>query len=330
MKEGPPYHYSAEDIQRYIQGKMNPEEMHALEKAALEDPFLADAIEGIREMQPDLDADLAELTTRLSERTKQKTVKVNRFTVIAAAALVISISLAAWLFFRESDTPQIAKLEETQAIVTPDSGSAASASSVETSADSAASEGQAPAATKISPEPSIAAAPKKTDSKTGSKTAPTPAATSTNPTAALADLELNKSEAPMAKKTMAAPVKDQKEAEITMASKEVSKAQAKSTTPVRFETLEMAQTAEPVTGWSAFAKYIASNMQRPTGASAGIHGTVPMTFVVSPDGSISDVRVEKSLHPEYDKEAVRLLQGGPKWKAKNSENPVRAKYVLVF
>jgi hypothetical protein len=40
--------------------------------------------------------------------------------------------------------------------------------------------------------------------------------------------------------------------------------------------------------------------------------------------------VEKSLHPDYDKEAVRLLQGGPKWKAKNSENPVRAKYVLVF
>jgi outer membrane biosynthesis protein TonB len=314
---------------------MAPAEMHAMEKAALEDPFLADAIEGIREMQPDLNADLAALNTRISERTKQKTVKVNRFTVIAAAALIISISLAAWLFFRESDTPQIAKLEETPPAVTHDSGSgAASAATESQSADSAATVAQAPSATTVSPEPSVASAKtatsKKSEPNAGAKTTPPAAATATNPTASAADLELNKADAPVAKKAMAAPVKDEKETELAMASKEVSKAKAKSTTPVRFETLEMAQTAEPVTGWSAFAKYIASNMQRPTGASAGMHGTVPMTFVVSPDGSISDVRVEKSLHPDYDKEAVRLLQGGPKWKAKNSENPVRAKYVLVF
>ncbi|MGE5106343.1 MAG: carboxypeptidase-like regulatory domain-containing protein, partial [Sphingobacteriales bacterium] len=38
--------YTAEDIQRYLQGKMTPQEMHALEKASLDDEFLADAIEG--------------------------------------------------------------------------------------------------------------------------------------------------------------------------------------------------------------------------------------------------------------------------------------------
>lgn len=38
--------YSAGDIQRYLQGKMTPQEMHALEKAALDDELLADAIEG--------------------------------------------------------------------------------------------------------------------------------------------------------------------------------------------------------------------------------------------------------------------------------------------
>ena len=41
--------YSFEDIQRYLQGKMSAAEMHALEKAALQDPFLSDAIEGYRE-----------------------------------------------------------------------------------------------------------------------------------------------------------------------------------------------------------------------------------------------------------------------------------------
>jgi len=39
-------HYSASDIQRYLNGEMSAREMFDLEKAALEDPFLADAIEG--------------------------------------------------------------------------------------------------------------------------------------------------------------------------------------------------------------------------------------------------------------------------------------------
>ncbi len=38
--------YSKADIEKYLQGKMSASEMHALEKAALQDPFLADAIEG--------------------------------------------------------------------------------------------------------------------------------------------------------------------------------------------------------------------------------------------------------------------------------------------
>jgi hypothetical protein len=38
--------YGVEEIRRYAEGKMSPEEMHAIEKAALDDPFLADAIDG--------------------------------------------------------------------------------------------------------------------------------------------------------------------------------------------------------------------------------------------------------------------------------------------
>lgn len=42
-------HYSLEAIEAYLTGKLSPAEMHAMEKAALQDPFLADAIEGFRE-----------------------------------------------------------------------------------------------------------------------------------------------------------------------------------------------------------------------------------------------------------------------------------------
>src|SRR5687768_6363785 len=38
--------FTAQDIERYYNGKMSSLEMHQLEKAAMEDPFLADALEG--------------------------------------------------------------------------------------------------------------------------------------------------------------------------------------------------------------------------------------------------------------------------------------------
>jgi hypothetical protein len=41
--------FTAEDIRKYLSGKLTPVEMHAIEKAALEDPFLAEAIEGLSE-----------------------------------------------------------------------------------------------------------------------------------------------------------------------------------------------------------------------------------------------------------------------------------------
>lgn len=47
MKHNPTnINYTAADIQQYLAGKMTPMEMNALEKAALDDPFLQEAIEG--------------------------------------------------------------------------------------------------------------------------------------------------------------------------------------------------------------------------------------------------------------------------------------------
>jgi len=54
-------HYSVADIERYLQGRMNAKEMHDIERAALQDPFLADAIEGYR------DASFSETNKHLDE-----------------------------------------------------------------------------------------------------------------------------------------------------------------------------------------------------------------------------------------------------------------------
>ena len=65
--------YSASDIQKYLRGELSAPEMHRMERAALEDPFLSDALEGMEIHQshpssPSLAQDLDELQQRLDRR----------------------------------------------------------------------------------------------------------------------------------------------------------------------------------------------------------------------------------------------------------------------
>ena len=70
-------HYSTADIQKYLEGKLSAVEMHVMEKAALDDPFLADAIEGVQEhlkhsKAASFNADLESLEKRLQEKVAGK------------------------------------------------------------------------------------------------------------------------------------------------------------------------------------------------------------------------------------------------------------------
>lgn len=65
--------YSAADIRRYLNGKMNRDEMYALEKQAAEDPFLADAIEGYTGITLEAaETDLALIREQLGNSGKQE------------------------------------------------------------------------------------------------------------------------------------------------------------------------------------------------------------------------------------------------------------------
>ena len=67
-------------------------------------------------------------------------------------------------------------------------------------------------------------------------------------------------------------------------------------------------------GQGAMYDFIARNIQYPKVAEEnGVQGRVIVTFIVKKDGSLSDVRVAKSVDPALDKEAVRLVESMPKW-----------------
>jgi len=65
------------DIERYLKGELTPAEMHALERNALSDPFLAEALEGAAGIPTDeLEADLHALQASLKERIQSPREKV--------------------------------------------------------------------------------------------------------------------------------------------------------------------------------------------------------------------------------------------------------------
>lgn len=56
------------------------------------------------------------------------------------------------------------------------------------------------------------------------------------------------------------------------------------------------------------------NLQYPESSEKkGIEGKVYVLFNVEKDGTITDVKVGKSVDPDLDQEAVRLVKGMPKW-----------------
>ena len=83
-------------------------------------------------------------------------------------------------------------------------------------------------------------------------------------------------------------------------------------------------------GPSALMQYLSSNIKYPVVAEEnGVQGRVVCTFVVEKDGSITDVRVVKSVDPSLDKEAVRVVKSMPKWiPGKQNGSAVRVKYTV--
>lgn len=76
--------------------------------------------------------------------------------------------------------------------------------------------------------------------------------------------------------------------------------------------------------------WLSKNLRYPPIAEEnGIKGRVVCQFVVERDGSITDIKVVRSVDPSLDKEAVRVIKAMPKWiPGKQNGSSVRVKFTL--
>lgn len=113
--------YTAVDIEKYHKGLLSAKERHDMEKAALDDPFLADALEGYAVADANIPEDINDLKERLAEKTQGAKVVAMKgssktsFPWLRIAALVIIIAglglLANQFLFTNKKSNNIAKLD---------------------------------------------------------------------------------------------------------------------------------------------------------------------------------------------------------------------------
>ena len=81
-------------------------------------------------------------------------------------------------------------------------------------------------------------------------------------------------------------------------------------------------------GDAALMEFLRKNVVYPVVAQEnGVQGRVVISFVVERDGSITDVKVARSVDPSLDREAARVVKSMPNWiPGKQNGSSVRVKY----
>lgn len=79
---------------------------------------------------------------------------------------------------------------------------------------------------------------------------------------------------------------------------------------------------EPADGWDNYDTYLVNNLDVPDEIKTkqDASGQVQVSFEVNKEGEPVKIKIEKSLCGKCDKEAIRLIKNGPKWKRNANKN----------
>ncbi|NHB67339.1 M56 family metallopeptidase [Perlabentimonas gracilis] len=77
-----------------------------------------------------------------------------------------------------------------------------------------------------------------------------------------------------------------------------------------------------------FLEYISKNLQYPEiAADNGIQGRVIMSFIIEPDGRLTNAKILRGADPSLDKEALRVVESSPVWTpGTQRDEPVRVSF----
>jgi len=311
-------------IQQYLQGAMDKEGMHELEKQALDEPFLSDALDGYCLItEPDHGLSILQLQLHRRIMLQQENKKVfdlswQRLSVAAAAA-VMFIS-AGVLFWMNNQVP-VKKLaynnKQTEVVLSKADTLAADRTTVNIAQTSLEAKSVPSLATVDSSN--VAAKPELKTTTENSKRDDAATITSQVENSAVAnDLSLNininqdnsRLSLPNSKVLDSAQVAPEASGLKNTSTENISRFSANSSN-LKLNALISAQ---PINGWDLYKKYIQDEVANST-ASLNEKGNVIVGFKVDDQGKLSNLKILKSLSAKADSLALKIVRSGPAWKA---------------
>ncbi|KIO78360.1 hypothetical protein TH53_04010 [Pedobacter lusitanus] len=305
-------------LEDYLDGKLDSKAMHKIEKQALEDPFVAQALAGLSESPGRAVQNVSLLQQQLYERiarqqeTKRETVFTWQRLSVAAAAAVMFISVSIMFFMKDREKRnELARTrpEKVEVNIAPLPGQAVIdsakndiyASNVPAKRTKEAVTGQPDLKKEIQGE---VVAMDRVVQPYAIQSAPVRIGDST-----VVPVQA------MRRMSKSIPAADQPV---------IEKNEGKPLAEVAVATAVPALSA-PVGGWVNLDTYLNDhNKLRGTGDKL-----VELSFLVDSEGKPADLKVMKGISKEFDEEAVRLIKEGPKWEQpKNKES--RVSYTVVF
>ncbi len=298
-------------LERYRKGLLTPAEAHALEKAALEDPLLADALDGYMQAPRDTEAERTFLKSWINERVEENQAAIryiprsNNFqSFLRVAAVFLVLIGAAWLgyvLWLEPKSPQLADRGVDQNTTVQTAPPTPSSTLTDDSLIPARPVTPTPSPLQKTDEPPVAmldpTPPKETNTMDLQEAAPIVQV----PPVRNADTE----------KIAPEPVRTEET--------ESRNAQVTESRSVRANTKKQLVQDEPtpLNGWASYEEYLNQSRQMvPSPDNRNVSAAqVLLSFQVGEDGRPRDVRVERSAGSQYDKKAIDLLLKGPDWKA---------------
>ena len=350
--------FTAHDIERYHSGKMSGQERNAIERAALEDPFLSDALEGYQHTATAA-SDLEIIRRRLSEKiNKKKTPIFFRHNVfMKAAAVILLVVGAGWWFYTQMDSQPVNSLatskdpaSKTEDLPVSDSplintGNGLAADSgtriIDLVQSSKQNEIEKTDNTFTFSTPAVSNSVQveifnDTIQALAKENRIKPAEVSATSTSIMADRMRKDDSIP---RIAAADVpgveikgdsiknlnivmleNDQQLNEVIVLNRTKLRGVANQPKPI--------EEIEPVGGWEGYNTYALSNLKPPEGSENKFQtGDVVLSFDTDKDGEPVNIKVVESFCTSCEKEARRILQEGPRWKNKNLRNAkIRIKF----
>ncbi|WP_210463706.1 energy transducer TonB [Rufibacter roseolus] len=113
---------------------------------------------------------------------------------------------------------------------------------------------------------------------------------------------------------------------------QAQKTDSSTTKNASYEHLELDEKPEFPGGINALMAYLGNNVIVPSHLKrAGLEGLAVASFIINKKGRIVSVEIKESLHPDLDRELVKVIQNMPHWKpARNKGKRVAVRFSVPF